>query len=286
MLTSLWNDPPIPVFKLSLKSHFPDQNFQNFSLSVHPDRNSFLVSDGWTVSHLELPDGFDDCSAYVDLLIMRSEQLIRSFSKKLLSDQETRISTANVNESNNKPVERRVSKLRKIFKSFRRKSSSQLQQSNCGTFQVDFEEILAPNQNQIRDDDIDLSHIFLKALESLRALVFFVFTLSCQRSTRRSFQKVVKLVSNRFRKLICRCPETVASRDLISLATNWMSDVVKMSGLDSENIFTNSLVGLLTSALPALIKVLPKEEAYRSITFTIIIGKENFNKQIEKTKQI
>jgi hypothetical protein len=284
VLTSLWNNPPIPVFKLSLKSHFPEQSFQNFALTVHPDRNSFLVSDGWTVSHLELPDGFDDCSAYVDLLIMRSEQLIRSFSKKLLSDQKTRISTTNLNESNNnRPVEKRVSKLRKIFKSFRRKSSSQLQQSNCDMFQVDFEEILSANQNQIRDDDIDLSHIFLKALESLRALVFFVFTLSCQRSTRRSFQKVVKLVSNRFRKLIFRCPETVASRDLISLATNWMSDVVKMSGLDSENIFTNSLVGLLTSALQALIKVLPKEESHRSITLTVMIGKENFNKQFEKT---
>ena len=258
MLTSLWNDPPIPVFKLNLKSHFPDQNFQNFSLSVHPSQNSFLISDGWTVSHLDFPEGFDDCSAYADLLIMKSEELIRTFSKKSLADQKT--STSTVNLSENKTYEKRVSKLSKILKSFRRKSSSQ-HPVGFESFQVTFEEILAPNLTIGNDDD--LSHIFLKALESLRALVFFVFTLSCQRSTRRSFQKLIKLVSNRFCKLIFCCPKIIGSQDQISLATNWIGDVIKMSGLDAENIFTNSLVGLLKSALPALLKVLPSEEAYR-----------------------
>ena len=269
VFTSFWSNPPIPVFKLRLKNHFPEPlNDQpqaqicrrSLSLSTHPDKNQFLVSDGFQVVLVEFPSGFDDCSTYAEVLMIRSEILLKKLKRKEAADVKVTSAilppppmpmTTATGRGNNFA---RSSMLRKIFRSLK-KTSAEANPVAVGDYQVTFEEILRPFGGQIEAEDP--SHVFLRGLESLRELVFFVFTLSGQTWTRKSFQKLLKLVSNRFVKMMLRCPKSVASVDRTMLSTNWIVDVVKLSDFDVDNVFTNSLVFLVNSTVKTLVKLLP-----------------------------
>jgi hypothetical protein len=137
------------VFKLRLQTRFPErpQN-QNtlLSLSTHPDRNAFLVSDGSSAVLVEFPEGFDDHSAYAELLTMKSEQLLKKFKKKSFSKVTSSVPPNFVAtlEKNSK----QVSVIRKVLKGLMRNNHESLSVQNH--FEVGFDEILAPAQLQLQ----------------------------------------------------------------------------------------------------------------------------------------
>ena len=259
------------MFKLRLKNHFPEhpgtqtpnQNVR-LSLSAHPGRNAFLVSDGFGFVLVEFPVGFEDCSTYAEVLMIRSELLL----KKLKRTKTNLMVAAAVipppptmttpTATSQEKSFARMSMFSKIIGSLK-KTSSGAHDVALTDFQVTFDEILGPVGDQLEVEDP--SHVFLRGLESLRELVFFVFTLSGQSSARKSFQKLLRLVSNRFVKMILRCPKSVAPVDRTMLSTNWIVDVVRLSDFDVDNVFTNSLVFLVNSTVKTLLKHLPASGA-------------------------
>ena len=248
-------NPPIPVLKLGLQKFFPEriQN-QSMSLSTHPGQNAFLVSNGSSVVLVRFPEGFEDVAAYAELLMMKSEIFSRKFQRKYCSKVGHFIPPKSL-DSDLKTCFKQSSKFAKFKKIFLKSKPF----SNFENFQVTFDEILAPTEDGFRSGD--LSHVFLRGLESLRDLVFFVFTLTCQTSSRIAFQKLLKLVWTRFCKLIIRSP--VALHDRILLSSNWIIDIVKMSEFDLENVFTNALVTLVNHSVKTLINILPNEDFER-----------------------
>ena len=62
---SLWNRPTNPVFKLNLQKIFRQEVPKELlSLTTHPAKNAFLVSDGISVCHLHFPEGFEKVRHY------------------------------------------------------------------------------------------------------------------------------------------------------------------------------------------------------------------------------
>ena len=194
---------------------------------------------------------------------MKSDQLIQSCANKNPS-QSFRASKSNINEQNepSKSTDKShgLFQINRLLNKFKKRSHKGL---NYDSFQVAFEEILPSPDPKIIKDESTTKDIFLKCLESLRELVFFIFTLSCKPSSRRAFQKLIKQVSNRFCKLILNCPKTLLNHDVISLASNWISDVMKLSRLDVENVFAYPLLFLVKNASLTLIKILPPDETQR-----------------------
>ena len=194
---------------------------------------------------------------------MKSDQLIQSCANKN-PGQSFRASKSKINEQHEpyKSTDKShgLFQINRLLNKFKKRSHKGL---NYDSFQVAFEEILPSPDPIFIKDESTTKDIFLKCLESLRELVFFIFTLSCQPSSRRAFQKLIKQVSNRFCKLILNCPKTLLNHDVISLATNWISDVLKLSRLDVENVFAYPLLFLVKTASLTLIKILPPDETQR-----------------------
>jgi hypothetical protein len=139
---------------------------------------------------------------------MQSERLLRALGQK------RRPAQAISRQIQPEPESQRVqqatsgSALRSFLQGFRKSKASGPSVGVADMHHVTFDEVLLAGGGGASDLS-DPSHIFLGALESLRELVFFVFTLSGQNGSRRSFQSLLKLVARRFSKLILRCPDSV-----------------------------------------------------------------------------
>jgi hypothetical protein len=78
---SLQNHSSNPGFRLNLQTLFPDLGNQKqndhhqFSVSTHPSENSFLVSNGFMLTHLIFPEGFEDPGKHQPNILKNSKSL-------------------------------------------------------------------------------------------------------------------------------------------------------------------------------------------------------------------